>query len=58
MVYWLLNLPCYEKAFVTFISLLFLAAFEVMAGGGGFIPANETILGLSSDNWQNGSLFP
>jgi hypothetical protein len=55
MVYWLLNLPCYEKAFVTFISSLFLAAFEVMAG---FIPANETILGLSSDNWQNGSLFP
>jgi hypothetical protein len=51
----LLNLLCYEKAFVTFISSLFPAAFEVMAGGGGFIPANETILSL---NWQNGSLFP
>jgi hypothetical protein len=29
-----------------------------MADAAGFTPANETILALSSDNWQNGSLFP
>jgi hypothetical protein len=29
-----------------------------MADVGGFVPAYDTILGLSSDNWQNGSLFP
>lgn len=29
-----------------------------MAGVAGFTPANETILALSSDSWQNGSLFP
>jgi hypothetical protein len=43
---------------VTFISSLFLAPFEVMAGVAGFTPANETILGLIKGDWQNGSLFP